>query len=242
MHGWIGEELNDYDDKYYRKWAHEIPPLVHGQRGTIIDVHHNIVPIISKASPDIALLVAEKEELLPGIFVLKAPAQLVHCAIHLFRNEEYRESFRDLCDVYLMCEKQDSAFIEEALSLAQTIGFEDELLLALKFSHEILSLDLSDTALQAINSNKACSRSWNQKIFRRVLVPQHALMDSKISSLYFSLANIRGHLLKMPLHILIYHLTVKSCRGIIEALFGAHVFTPDDPNPLLNQQAQDTKQ
>jgi antitoxin component of MazEF toxin-antitoxin module len=33
MLGWMSEELTDHDEKYYRKWAHEIPPLRHGKRG-----------------------------------------------------------------------------------------------------------------------------------------------------------------------------------------------------------------
>ena len=32
--GWLSEELTEHDEKYYRKWAHEIPPLRHGKRGT----------------------------------------------------------------------------------------------------------------------------------------------------------------------------------------------------------------
>jgi hypothetical protein len=37
--GWLSEELTEHDEKYYRKWAHETPPLRHSKRGTIVDIH-----------------------------------------------------------------------------------------------------------------------------------------------------------------------------------------------------------
>src|SRR5579883_1789944 len=42
--GWSGVKQDDYDQRYYRQWMHEIPPLQHRTRHTTIDVHHTIVP------------------------------------------------------------------------------------------------------------------------------------------------------------------------------------------------------
>ena len=49
---WLKTEIDDYDEKYYRTWMHEIPPLQHVHRGTILDVHHNILPSTNKNTPD----------------------------------------------------------------------------------------------------------------------------------------------------------------------------------------------
>ena len=35
---WVKEE--SYDDQYYRRWMHELPPLIHRERDRMIDVHH----------------------------------------------------------------------------------------------------------------------------------------------------------------------------------------------------------
>lgn len=237
--GWIGQEINDYDDKYYRKWAHEIPPMVHAKRGTIIDVHHNIVPLISKDAPNIELLIQHKEEIMPGLYVLTAPAQLVHAAIHLFRNEDYKGAFRDLTDLFLMLEDQPLHFWQDSLDIAVEIGFSDELLLAFRCLENSMGLT-SPPGLKIVKLPSWSSKPQiNDYIFSKVLKPQHTLMQGSHTPLAHLLATIRGHILKMPLHILIYHLTVKSCRGMIEAVFGAHIFTPKDANPQIHIPAKD---
>lgn len=228
--GWLSQEINDYDDKYYRKWAHEIPPLVHGHRGTIIDIHHNIVPIISKQSLDIDTLISYQEEILPGVKVLSGPAQLVHCAIHLFRNEEYSASFRDLCDIYLMLEGQDQHFWLEAIDIARQIGFSRELELAIRYVRYHLKLSIPRSVADRLKLD--AKETLNDRIFKQVLLPQHKLINGSQTPFLHSLAMVRGHIVKMPMHILIYHLFMKSARGILESIFGKHIFTPKDQQPL----------
>ena len=36
--GWFKTQIDPYDDRYYRVWMHEIPPLRHRERGTEIDI------------------------------------------------------------------------------------------------------------------------------------------------------------------------------------------------------------
>ena len=36
--GWIPTHLNAYDQRYYRDWMHEIPPIEHKNRSTVLDV------------------------------------------------------------------------------------------------------------------------------------------------------------------------------------------------------------
>lgn len=49
--GWISSSLDNYDQKYYRKWMHEIPPLQHTKRQTTLDVHHAILPVTARLKP-----------------------------------------------------------------------------------------------------------------------------------------------------------------------------------------------
>ena len=42
--GWEPGIMDDYDERYYRRWMHEIPPLGHVSRGSTVDVHHTIIP------------------------------------------------------------------------------------------------------------------------------------------------------------------------------------------------------
>ncbi|WP_346992877.1 nucleotidyltransferase family protein [Alteromonas gracilis] len=40
--GWQAKELSNYDEKYYREFAHEIPPMFDPISGTTLDIHHNL--------------------------------------------------------------------------------------------------------------------------------------------------------------------------------------------------------
>src|SRR5215813_11839046 len=50
--GWKNVKLEKYDQRYYRQWSHELPPLQHAERGTVIDVHHNILPEKGRLHPN----------------------------------------------------------------------------------------------------------------------------------------------------------------------------------------------
>jgi hypothetical protein len=53
----LGRHHHDaYDQRYYREWMHELPPMQHLRRGNVIDVHHAILPETAAARPDPAKL------------------------------------------------------------------------------------------------------------------------------------------------------------------------------------------
>ena len=86
--GWHASGLSEYDKRYYRRWMHEIPPLQHVQRATVIDVHHAILPDTARYHPDPAKLRsrAVAVEGLPGVYVLAAEDRILHSATHLFHD------------------------------------------------------------------------------------------------------------------------------------------------------------
>ena len=44
IRGWITTQHDAYDQRYYRNWMHELPPMQHLTRQTLLDVHHKILP------------------------------------------------------------------------------------------------------------------------------------------------------------------------------------------------------
>ena len=56
--GWATGSLNAYDQRYYRHWAHEIPPMTHLQRGTTIDLHHSLVMPTCRIKVDSSTMVS----------------------------------------------------------------------------------------------------------------------------------------------------------------------------------------
>lgn len=224
--GWFTEEINDYDDKYYREWAHEIPPLQHHLRGTVIDVHHNIVPLVSGKAPDVSILITEIRETQAGHQVLSPAAMTLHSAVHLFFNEDYKNGFRDLLDLHILMSVENSEqYWKALLSLAAESGFELELLLACRHAKRIWNTTVPNDVEKKLNLKFLDFHRVNDFIFERVLLPQHPLCSPNYSALAEFLAWARGHHKKMPMRILFYHFSVKGVRLFAEKLIGKHIFT-----------------
>ena len=49
--GWATTHHDPYDQRYYRRWMHELPPMLHIRRMTLLDVHHAIVPATADLKP-----------------------------------------------------------------------------------------------------------------------------------------------------------------------------------------------
>ena len=56
LHGWATTHHSPYDQRYYRHWMHELPPMLHVTRETVLDVHHAILPMTARLKPDSAKL------------------------------------------------------------------------------------------------------------------------------------------------------------------------------------------
>src|SRR6476469_4270169 len=89
-----------YDQRYYRTWMHELPPMQHVKRGSVIDVHHTIVPPTSGTRLNAAALFDAATPLPEAspFLVLAPPDMVIHSATHLFNNEDMAHGLRDLTD------------------------------------------------------------------------------------------------------------------------------------------------
>jgi len=99
--GWIPERLDAYDERYYRDWMHELPPLRHVQRGSQLDVHHTITPPTSRFLVDGAQLLTDAQPLPaePGLHVLAPVDMVLHSAVHLMQEGSFDGALRDLYDI-----------------------------------------------------------------------------------------------------------------------------------------------
>jgi hypothetical protein len=95
---WVKEE-DSYDDQYYRRWMHELPPLIHRERDRMIDVHHSILPLTARPKPDMEAMIADRVELGDGLFTLSPPDMIVHASAHLFADGDLAGGLRNLWDI-----------------------------------------------------------------------------------------------------------------------------------------------
>ena len=93
------KEADGYDDLYYRRWMHELPPLIHRTRDRMIDVHHTILPTTARPRPDAAALIADSARLENGLRILAPADIIVHAAAHLFADGDLAGGLRNLWDV-----------------------------------------------------------------------------------------------------------------------------------------------
>jgi hypothetical protein len=99
--GWVSAKTDTYDQRYYRQWMHELPPMTHLRRGTVLDVHHTILPKTSRYAPDPQRLIARATPLreLPALHVPAPEDLLAHSLTHLMHEGELHNGLRDLHDV-----------------------------------------------------------------------------------------------------------------------------------------------
>jgi len=97
--GWEWAKPDAYDDAYYRRWMHELPPLLHRERDRMIDVHHTILPLTARTTPDADALIAGAVALGNGLNVLAPPDMVIHAALHLFADGDLAGGLRNLWDI-----------------------------------------------------------------------------------------------------------------------------------------------
>ena len=98
--GWAGVKLEEYDQRYYRTWMHELPPLRHPERGFEVDIHHTISPLTSRLNPDPEKLLRDSIPLDDSRLSVLQPVDMVlHSAVHLFYDGEFINGLRDLVDL-----------------------------------------------------------------------------------------------------------------------------------------------
>lgn len=211
LHGWATSHHEPYDQRYYRNWMHELPPLQHVARGTVLDVHHSIAPPTGRLKPDSKKLLAAAVPV-AGHEKLKvlAPIDMVlHSAAHLFLNEELRHGLRDLVDIAALLRHfgAEDVFWPQLGARARELDLTGPLSLALRYSARILGTPVPPS----IANDEP--RPLIDALYLRALQPPHPAAADAATPLARQLLFVRGHWLRLPPGLLAYHLTVKALRG-----------------------------
>lgn len=127
--GWISGRLDPYDQRYYRDWSHEIPPMTHLHRGTTIDLHHALVMPTCRIRVDSEKMIGDAAPISGQNFwrCLKNEDALLHAASHLMLNGEFDRGLRDLWDIDLLFRHfsdMEKNFPVNLLERAREVGLE----------------------------------------------------------------------------------------------------------------------
>ena len=189
--GWEWVKPDAYDDAYYRRWMHELPPLIHRDRDRMIDVHHTILPLTARITPDAEGLLAEAVPLREGLAMLSRTDVIVHAAAHLFADGDLAGGMRNLWDVHCLIEEFGVAGLVER---AEHHGLGDAVSRALRLA-------------AALYGDGAPLSPGDRLCLRRVTARDgwgHATRPWTRLGFY-----IRSHWLRMPPAMLARHLWTK---------------------------------
>lgn len=216
MDGWLPTHQNSYDQRYYRNWMHELPPMHHAQRGTSLDVHHNIIPLTSRYHLDSTLLLARARNVNGDewVKVLSPEDRILHSAAHLFLEGEFDRGLRDLVDLALMLREfsDKSGFWDDLLVRARELGLSAPLYYALALCQQILGVAVEKEVLatSAVDAGPIYIRQALETLFLYALMPAHHSCDTPLTGACRWLLYIRAHYIKMPMHLLLPHLLRKA--------------------------------
>ena len=214
--GWRGMNHSAYDQRYYRRWMHEIPPMRHIGRGTAIDVHHAILPETARIKVNTPALLADPVPLAehPSLCVLKPVDMLLHSATHLFHEGELGNGLRDLFDLDSLFQEfgTENSFWDDLLPRAKELGLTRPLYYAIRYTNSLLDTPIPEHIKQAAMIGKPARpmAALMDFCYLRALLPSHASCDSTGSEIARLALYIRSHWIRMPFHLLAIHLTRKA--------------------------------
>lgn len=210
-HGWESMKLDAYDQRYYRTWMHEIPPLCHRDRDVVVDVHHTILPETGRLHPDANELI-ESAVAIEGerLKVLAAEDMVLHSAAHLFQDGELNGGLRDLVDLDRLLRHfgADAAFGAALIERARTMDLERPLFYALRYCERWLETPVPDSS--SLETPSAATVSVMDALTSRALMPDGWEPQPLAKQWARWLLYIRSHWLRMPPILLVRHLAIKA--------------------------------
>ena len=234
--GWTAMKLHPYDQRFYRQWSHELPPLQHSRRGSVVDVHHTILPLTGRLHPDPAALLeaavpadrstdetglttrtSNGDRPSPAIWTLAPEDMVLHTSVHLFQDGELAGGIRDLVDIDSLLRDfggRVAGFWDRLVPRARQLGLERPLFYALRYARRMLQTPVPDPVMSAVAAARPAAPvlALMDRLVDRSLLPvggRPAGLGEESARL---LLYTRSHWLRMPPGQLAAHLVRKVGR------------------------------
>jgi hypothetical protein len=210
--GWEFPEIDEYDNRYYREWMHELPPMMHRDRRSIVDLHHAILPRTSRLKPSSERLI-ERAQTTNGVRVLCPAHMILHGAAHMFHDGEIAGAIRDLVDLDLLLRSfgRDEAFWDDLVLEADALDLRRPAYYALHYAPRWFDTPIPARVSAAVRRwapPAPVGRLMDALVDRSIGGGSGAASTAAVFALY-----ARSHWLKMPPLHLAQHLARKTFRG-----------------------------
>jgi hypothetical protein len=217
--GWVfAESLDAYDERYYREWSHELPPLEHPGHPLQLDLHHSILPPVGRVRPDDAALFAASVVVEGTPFRVLAPAdQVLHVCAHVFQDSDLAEMLRDVADLdgLLREHAARAGFADELAARARVHGLGRALWYGLEFCGALFATPMPREAKEALAyaAPGPAVRAAMAHLGTRALLPESPdRLPSIAKRGARQLLFLRYLLLRFPLRLLVLHAAYKGAR------------------------------
>ena len=187
--GWYTQKLSPYDQNYYRKWTHELPPLIHAEREVEIDLHHNVIPRTARLHPSSKKLL-DQSRLLPNsrYRVLADEDIVLHAITHLMFDGDLADKLRDLIDIsdlIVHFSTRACDFWEKFVDRAVELDLARPAYYGIRYARMFLDVPVPERVIESSN-NWAPPRfivMLMDRLVPRALYPQHPDHPSRSTEL-----------------------------------------------------------
>ena len=213
--GWISTKITPYDQRYYRRWTHELPPLVHAEREVEVDLHHNILPPTSRLKPPAGPLIEAAQIVPDSPYVIPSDTDIVlHAMAHLMFDSDMTDCLRDLVDIVDLMEHgagADEAFWPRLLDRALELDLCRPVFYAIRYAVRLLNAEVPTDVMRR-------SEEWRpprlivrlmDTIVPDALFPPDPDRPGRRAAISRLLLYMRSHWIRMPPYLLAYHLSYK---------------------------------
>lgn len=193
--GWEWVKEDPYDDAYYRQWMHELPPMIHVERDRMIDVHHTVLPLTARQTPDAAAMIADVIPITNGLYILSVEDRIIHSVAHMLADGDMQGGLRNLWDIHCLLPNADPAALEA------------------RATHHGLAAHVRQARrlAAAIYGDGARLTLWDRLVRARLLARNGWGQETR-KLLVFAFY-VRSHWLRMPPLMLLRHLWTKWRKG-----------------------------
>ncbi len=222
--GWKSMKLDAYDQRYYRQWMHELPPMKHRNRKAVLDVHHTILPESGRVKPDAAKLFAAARSIVqsengkPAVHTLSPCDMVLHSAAHLFQDGDLAGGLRDIADLDELMRhfgEHEPDFWQALVPRSQEMDLHRSLYYAMRFCQRLLDTPIPTETLaaaQQVGKPLWPASSMMDFLANRALLPEHLGDQYWGAGAARWMLYVRSHWLRMPPWLLTQHLTRKAFR------------------------------
>ncbi|MFN3595297.1 MAG: nucleotidyltransferase family protein [Thiobacillaceae bacterium] len=167
LHGWHATHHDAYDQRYYRQWMHELPPMTHIRRGSHLDVHHNLLPETARLRTSPERVIADSTPI-PGHRCLRLPRLedlVLHSATHRFFEGEWQMGLRDLTDIdaLLRLGAARPGWWDDLLARARELNLTYPLALALRYTRRLLATPVPDAVASKLGLTRLSPATLNER-------------------------------------------------------------------------------